>query len=113
MPLDPTKDAKNLDVTEIEMTDREKQNRFGQKFNSVPNVGNEGFLSIIAVTTPVKLTPEQWYAIKTDLESKHGLTGLQALFEINIPQPEAGCQNNLHTSAHLRQDEAPEEGTSD
>lgn len=106
-PLDPMKPASNLDATNVEMTAREKQNRFGQKHETVPDVGTAGFLSIIATTMPVKFSPEQWFEIKTYLETNYGITGLQALFEIDIPTPEPGCQNNLHITAHLRQDETP------
>ena len=105
MPLDPTKEAANLDATQTEMTAREKQNKFGQKTNSIMDVGNAGFLSILAVTTPVKLAPEKWGEIMQYLEANYGVTGMQALFEIDIPEPEDGAQNNLHTSAHLRQDD--------
>lgn len=108
MPLDHMKDAANLDATQIEMTDREKQNRFGQKHNSIMDVGNDGFLSILAVTTPVKLAPEKWGEIMQYLVTNYGVTGMQALFEIDIPEPEDGAQNNIHMSAHLRQEEKVE-----
>ena len=106
MPLDHNKDATNLDATQSVMTAREKQNRFGQKHNTIHDVGNTGFLSILAVTTPSKLTPIQWGEIMTHLAQNYGVTGMQALYEIDIPEPESGCQNNLYTSAHLRQDSA-------
>lgn len=107
MALDPTKPATDLDATQQELTAREKQNKYGQRHTSIPDVGNGGFLSILATTTPVKFTPEQWFEIMTYLQTNYGVTGMQALFEMDIPEPEEGAQNNLHMSAHLRQDDKP------
>ena len=107
MPLDPMKPATDLDATQEELTARQKQNKYGQKHNMIPDVGNSGFLSVLATTTPVKFTPTQWLEIKAYLETNYGVTGMQALFEIDIPTPEDGAQNNLHMSAHLRQDDKP------
>ena len=105
MTLDPMKPAIDLDASQTEMTARQKQNRYGQKTNRIMDVGNDGFLSILAVTTPVKFTPQEWFEMKEYLETHYGVTGMQALFEMDIPQPEDAAQNNLHISAHLRQDE--------
>ena len=46
----------------------------------------------------------QWGEIMTHLMTNYGVTGMQALFEIDLAEPEEGCQNNLHTSAHVRQE---------
>ncbi len=107
MPLDATKPAVDLDATQQEMTAREKQNKFGQKYKDIKNVGDRGFLSILATTTPVKFTPEQWFEIKAYLETNYGVTGMEALFELDIPEPEQVAQNDLYVSAHLRQDDKP------
>ena len=107
MPLDPMKPATDLDATQEELTPREKQNRDGRRYNMIPDVGNCGFWSVLATTTPVRFTPTQWFEIKAYIEANYGVTGMQALFEIDIPAPEDGAQNNLHMSAHLRQDDKP------
>lgn len=107
MALDPTKPATDLDATQQELTAREKQNKYGQRHTSIQDVGNGGFLSVLATTTPVKFTPEQWFEIMNYLQTNYGVTGMQALFEMDIPEPEDGAQNNLHMSAHLRQDDRP------
>jgi hypothetical protein len=102
--LDPTKDAIDLDATHVEMSAREKQNKHGQKHIVLPAIGESGFISIIAVTSQVKPTAEQWFSVLQDLQEKVGVTGMQAMYEMAIMQPEDGYQNNLHTSAHVRQD---------
>ena len=69
MSLDPMKPATDLDATQEELTPREKQNRDGRRYNMIPDVGNSGFLSVLATTTPVKFTPTQWFEIKAYLET--------------------------------------------
>ena len=113
MPLDPMKPAENLDETQRELTAREKQNKYGQKHATISDVGNSGFLSVLATTTPVKFTPTQWFEIATYLQTNYGVTGMQALFEIDLPEPEAGAQNNLHMTAHVRQDDMPDDSEHD
>lgn len=111
MTLNPDANAINLDVTDVEMSPREKQNKFGQKHIAIPNVDGSGYLSIIVVSTEERPTPEQWYSVLSDLQTKVGVTGMQALFEINVPEPEEGYQNNLHVNAHVRQDAKPQPTT--
>ena len=106
--LEANKNAINLKVVKEEITQRELQNRFGQKNKSIQDVGDTGFLSVLAVTTPEKLSPEQWYGISEYLITNYGITGMEALFEIDMPEPEPCCQNNLYVTAHMRQDESPE-----
>lgn len=108
MGLDATANAVDLDATTVELSAREKQNKYGQKTVLIRDVGESGFVSIIAVTSNVKPTAEQWYDVLGDLQTKLGVTGMQALFEMAIPAPESGYQNNLHGSAHVRQDEKAE-----
>lgn len=104
MGLDPTTPAVDLDATQKELSSREKQNRFGQQSLNVPNIGDSGFLSILAVKTPEKFTVEQWTEILAHLMTNYGVEAMQALFELNIPTPDKGCINNLHVLSHVRMD---------
>ncbi len=107
MPPDPTKHAKKL-VAKKTITQREIQNTKGQQHEVVPDIGSSGFASVVVIVTEQKPTPEMWYGVRDDLKAKLGeSTEMQAVFEDDLPTPEPGTQNNLHLTAHLRQDEIP------
>ena len=100
--LNPLKNAEDLNASHVVLTDQEKQNLFGRRRVDVADVG-DGFLSVVAVKTPQKFTPEQWTSLFMHMIENYGVITMQALFEAELDAVSEDQQNNLAIVAHLTQ----------
>ncbi len=107
MPLNEFAEPEPLNETDFELSPIEKQNRFGQKYKKVSDIGT-GFFSNIAIRTNRPMTPEEYWELSESVKTK--LADLEPELEITfgdyIPEAE-GHQCDLHMTTHLRLEPRP------
>ena len=102
MPLDSTRPAASLLAHSQEISQIEQQNRFGGRHQTISEIPTEKHLTVWAIQTPGKISPELFNEILHELQSTYGFEGIQIVFADAVPNfgPEYRC--DLHLTAHLR-----------
>ncbi len=102
MPIDPTAQAASPLISQRELTPAEKQNQYGMKRQYISDLTPGKFLTLLAVQTPVALTPMQYADVEKKLKVFFGVESMQTAFAAEIPNFGPNYRNDLHLQAHLR-----------
>ena len=101
MPIDEFAPPKDLTAQEEQLSRVELQNRRGMKSDTISDLTQGKYLTILAVETEDALTQQEYFSLLTTLKTDHAVLAMQTAFAAPIPvEPDHRC--DLHLTAHLR-----------
>lgn len=104
MTINETKSAKNLLVNPEQISRSELQNRFGTRYETIPNLNPGKHLTILVVETDSIVSSDGYALLESTLKDNFGVRAMQTVFDASIPSDdlEEGQNYSLHINAHLR-----------